>query len=242
MPDTTIQREQVRLREELALLREFPETEFAEIIREVGFSCTACGSCCRTRQNGHVFLLQTDTDRALVQFPQAIIPAPFFELCDREGRFYVSGYALRADPDGSCIFLSDNRCRIYAERFSICRVYPYMLHREPDAKGRLTFRQISGLNEHGEYHHEISPEECTDIARATIRYEEAWLIQMLEFYDLAALRFEQEGERHVRKVYDTTIRRFRNGDPVEVFTYHRGAFHQITVSIGEYAGILTSTR
>jgi Fe-S-cluster containining protein len=140
-----------------------------------------------------------------------LIPAPGFELVDEEGTLYVSGYALRVLDDGSCIFLTDGRCRIYDERFSICRIYPYMLHREPDRRKKLEFKQISGLNEHGEYHDDISEEESLTLARETITYEQAWLSQMIDFYTAAEEIFARKHTRHIRAVYDRRIQEFRKG-------------------------------
>ncbi|HWQ66497.1 MAG TPA: YkgJ family cysteine cluster protein [Methanospirillum sp.] len=238
MADPYIERELIRLSTELGLLRKFPEDELAAIIRDVGFTCTGCGGCCTTSQNGHVFLLEEDTARAAIICPDALIPAPLFELCDRNGVFYVSGYALRAHPDGSCIHLVSGRCRIYQERFSICRVYPYMLHREPDERGKMAFRQISGLNEHGEYHHPMTSEESIDLAKDTMRYEEGWLEQMIGFYTVAQALFEGAGTRHVRKIYDKRMYEFYKGLPITVMVYQRGTFTAHTVTIQDYAGII----
>ncbi len=92
------------LREELASLKNFPEPEFISIIKELGFKCELCARCCTREFNDHVFLL--DSDLAVIKNidPDAITPAPYPEFCDQKGRFYVSGYALKTKPDGSCIF------------------------------------------------------------------------------------------------------------------------------------------
>lgn len=238
MSDPYLKREHARFTEELVLLHAFPVEELAVIIKDVGFSCTHCGSCCRTDQNGHVFLLIKDTRRAKEICPDAIIPAPFFEVCDRSGNFYVSGYALRAKPDGSCVHLMEGRCLIYNDRFSICRVYPYMLHREPDERGVLDFRQISGLNEHGEYYCSITEDESLALAKETIAYEEDWLIQMIGFYEILTDLFERSGERHVRKIYDRKMEAFRKGEPIQVFVYHDRQFFPHTVTIRDYSGII----
>jgi len=238
MTDPYLTREKSRFETEKSLLQAYPLQDLADIIRDVGFSCTCCANCCRAGQNGHVFLLDSDTTRARRICPDSLIPAPFFEVCDRQGRFYVSGYALRTLPDGSCIHLQDGRCLIYEDRFSICRVYPYMLHREPDDRGRLGFRQISGLNEHGEYHTEISPEQSFAIAQETRAYEEEWLSQMIRFYESLILLFESTGERHVRKVYDQQMKKFRQGERMEVLVFHAGQWYPHTVSIADYSGIL----
>ena len=94
------------LREELQDLKQFPDSEFISIIKELGFKCELCARCCTKEFNDHVFLL--DSDLAVIRKidPDAIIPAPYPEFCDQKGRFYVSGYALKTNSDGSCIFLN----------------------------------------------------------------------------------------------------------------------------------------
>ncbi len=190
-------------------LLQFPEDEFIAIIRDVGFSCDRCGRCCTREFNGHVFLLEDDTDSVRRILPDAVLPAPDFDACDQEGRFYVSGYALRTRPDGSCIFLKDGRCSIYDRRFSICRVYPYMLHREADKSGAVDWRQISGLNEHGTYNNPIEDAECTRIFRETMAYEAAFLDQEIRFRQALRDLFAREGLRYVRRTYDRLMREFR---------------------------------
>ena len=154
---------------ELSELLAYPPEQLATIIRDVGFRCDLCSRCCTLAFNGHVFLLDRDVVRAREIDPESVEPAPYPEFCDQNGTFYVSGYALKAkDADcGSCYFLENGRCRIYDQRFSICRVYPYMLHRERDELGKLDWRQIAGLNEHGEYNTEIPDVLCQDAAAET---------------------------------------------------------------------------
>ena len=132
-------------------LFDYPAERLAGIIREVGFRCDCCARCCTRAFNGHVFLLDRDVAVVREIDPGAIEPAPDPEFCDQNGIFYVSGYALRAkdDAEGSCWFLDGGKCRIYDRRFSICRIYPYMLHREADEEGNIDWRQISGLEMHG---------------------------------------------------------------------------------------------
>ena len=114
---------------------------------------------------------------------------------------------------GSCWFLEGGRCRIYGQRFSICRIYPYMLHREPDEHGKIDWRQISGLDEHGEYHPEIPMEECIALARETKEYENAFLTQEISFLEFMRDYFADRKLRHVQKVYDDKMRRYLKGDP-----------------------------
>jgi Fe-S-cluster containining protein len=215
-------------------LARFPEDEFIGIIGDVGFSCTCCGRCCTREFNGHVFLLDDDVEQCLYIDAGALIPAPGFELCDQHGNFYVSGYALRCRENGDCIFLEQNRCRIYAQRFRICRVYPYMLHREWGEDGRNDWRQIAGLNEHGEYHATLTDEECRRVAHETIRYEEDFLKKEIAFYTFCLSFFEQNHLRPVRKVYDQKMRDFQKGKAVPVYVFDRGAFRRHHVRKEEY--------
>ena len=214
-------------KEELKGVRSFPDSEFACIVREVGFKCELCARCCTKEFNDHVFLL--DSDAAVIREidPGALVPAPYYELCDQKGRFYVSGYALKTKPDGSCIFLENRRCKIYGRRPSICRVYPYMLHREADETGNVDWRQISGLNEHGSYHSEIEDSECEAIVRETKAYEESYLLQLINFFEAAQALFEKNGLKHVQRTYDRKIREFlKGGTEIEVYVYCSGSFER----------------
>lgn len=210
------------LRQDLFSVTDYPDEKLAGILREVGFACDRCTKCCTKEFNDHVFLLDTDTSAIKANDPAALIPAPYFELADQHGRFYDSGYALRTKPDGTCFFLDGDRCRIYDDRLSICRIYPYMLHREPDERGIVDWRQISGLNRHGTYHNEISFEESLAIARDVKAYEIAFLEQTIRFYEFACDHFAEHGLRHIRKVYDDRMRAFRKGEEIEVFVLWNG--------------------
>jgi uncharacterized protein len=214
-------------REELAGVKQFPDSEFVGIIKDLGFRCELCARCCTKEFNDHVFLL--DEDLAVIKQinPDSITPAPYYEFCDQKGRFYVSGYALKTKPDGSCVFLENKRCKIYNKRPSICRVYPYMLHREADDSGKMDWRQISGLNEHGSYYSELDNAECETIARETRDYEEAYLIQMIGFFEAVEAYFRKNGLKHVQSIYDRKMREFLKGKcELEVFVYSQGGFEK----------------
>lgn len=227
---------------ELDALGAYPEEELVEVIRDVGFSCTCCGRCCTRAFNDHVFLLESDAETVLEVDPAALMPAPYFEFCDQEGRFYVPGYALRTQEDGRCVFLSaENRCTIYDRRMSICRVYPYMLHREADEEGNVDWRQISGLNLHGEYGAEIDEDEARGIAREVIAYEKAFLNQEIVFLETLRAYFSAKNLRHVQKVYDRQMSRFNNGEEVEVRVFFRGGFSRTTARCTDY-GIVPVAR
>ena len=218
----------------LSELERYPVEKLARIIRDVGFSCTNCARCCTREFNGHVFLLDRDIGPVRDADPSCLIPAPGFEFCDQHGHFYVSGYALSVQPGGNCVFLSGGRCRIYPVRPSICRVYPYMLHREPDEQGKIGWRQISGLNGHGLYNVPISPDGADASASLTKDYEIGFLEQEIGFLELCRLHFSRDGLRHVRKVYDDHMRRFHRGEEIPVSVYRKGGFDEVWARPSDY--------
>ncbi|GAB6286550.1 MAG: YkgJ family cysteine cluster protein [Methanoregula sp.] len=220
------------LTEERNRLFAYPVEQLAEIIRDVGFRCTGCAKCCTRTFNGHVFLLDRDVPVVREIDPSALQPAPAPEFCDQNGTFYVSSYALKAkaDADGSCWFLENGRCRIYDRRFTICRIYPYMLHREPGEDGKTDWRQIAGLDKHGEYGSVIPASDCLDAARETKEYENAFLSQEIAFLECIEEHFSRHKLRHVQKVYDDRMRAFARGTPITVMVYFDGQLekHRIT--------------
>jgi len=205
-------------------LFDYPVERLASVIKDVGFRCISCAKCCTRAFNGHVFLLDCDVTAVQALDPAALEPAPAPEFCDQNGIFYVSGYALRTQDDdaGSCWFLKNGRCRIYDRRFTICRIYPYMLHREPDEYGKIDWRQFSGLDRHGEYDAVISDDESLDLARETKEYENAFLTQEIQFLEFMQEYFRRHRLRHVQKVYDDRLRRFNQGDEITVMVYYQG--------------------
>ncbi len=209
---------------ELKGVQDYPMEQLISIIKEVGFECDLCARCCTREFNDHVFLLNDDSIRMTDIDPQCLEPAPYFELCDQHGRFYVSGYALKANSDGSCIFLSNQRCTIYEQRPAICGLYPYMLHREADEKGNVDWRQISGLNKHGCYHSEISHEEAREIALLIRSYEAGYLMQLMDFFKRAREHFKTNGLKHVQGIYDRQMRKFNKGEDITVFVFFKGGF------------------
>jgi Fe-S-cluster containining protein len=215
-----------KLQEERAALGAFPIDELVTIIREVGFSCDLCGRCCTREFNGHVHLFPEEAERIRTIDPEALEPLPVFDFCDQNGVLYVQGYTIRSHQDlkGSCRFLEDGRCRIYGERPEICRIYPHMLHRETDRNGFLDWRQISGLDQHGIYHSEISVKEAEGIALTTKRFEDRVLSQEIIFLEHIGRYFPEQKLRHVRKRYDDQLRRLRMGGTVTVMVFHSGAF------------------
>jgi Fe-S-cluster containining protein len=217
----------IEAREEIVELKNFPDSEFIDIIKELGFKCELCARCCTKEFNDHVFLLDSDLVAIRKIAPEAITSAPYFEFCDQKGRLYVSGYALKTKPDGSCTFLENKRCKIYASRPSVCRIYPHMLHREADESGKVDWRQISGLNEHGSYHSQLEDDECKRIATETRDYEKAYLSQMIDFLEAIQAHFKKNNLKHVQRIYDRKMRDFLKGEcELEVFVFTEKRFEK----------------
>jgi uncharacterized protein len=101
-----------------------------------------------------------------------------------------------------------------------------MLHREPDETGTVDWRQISGLDHHGEYGRVISEEESIAIARETKEYENAFLTQEISFLECIQKHFSRHKLRHVQKIYDDRMRAFAKGDMIPVMVYYEGRFEE----------------
>jgi uncharacterized protein len=219
-------------RGELAALRAYPPNELAAIVSDVGFRCENCARCCTREFNGHVLLLDEDTIRIRASEPGALEPVPVLDFCDQHGTYYASGYTIRTcgDHEGSCHFLNNRRCRIYEKRPAVCRVYPYMLHQEPDEKGNVDWRQISGLDQHGDYHTPISSEDALGCALETKIFEEATLAREIAYLEDTGKYFLEHGLRHVRKRYDDGLRLAREGAEIEVMVYFQGTFERWVIT------------
>jgi Fe-S-cluster containining protein len=215
-----------KLQEERAALEAFPIDELVTIIREVGFSCDLCGRCCTREFNGHVHLFPEEAERIRTIESGALEPLPVYDFCDQNGVLYVAGYTIRTvgDRNGSCRFLENGRCRIYSERPEICRIYPYMLHRETDGNGVFDWRQISGLDQHGIYHAEIPVKKAERMACTIKKFEDRVISQEVVFLEHIGRYFSEQKLRHVRKRYDDQLRKLKKGGTVAVMVFHSGGF------------------
>src|SRR5208337_1282080 len=177
LPDVPLPCRIVALMQERNRLFGYPLETLADEIRQIGFTCSRCGTCCTRAVNRHIFLLDKDVDRARSIDSGAFEPAPAPEFCDQNGTLYVSGYALRMHDDdgGPCWFLHNNRCRIYEQRFPICRIYPHMLRRGADRAGNVAWCTFSRMHEHGRYDGDISYDKCLSLAREIKEYENGYL-------------------------------------------------------------------
>ena len=178
-------------------------------------------------------LMKTLCGSGLIE-QEALEPVPVFDFCDQHGRYYTSGYTIRSRgyPEGSCHFLKDRRCRIYEQRPAVCRVYPYMLRQEPDEEGNVDWRQISGLDQHGEYHTAISGEDALRIANQTRLFEEAAIAHEIAYLDFTGRYFLDHGLRNVRKKFDDGLRSAERGEEIEVMVFFQGAFEPWIIKAG----------
>ena len=88
---------------------------------EKPFECLRCGDCCRW--HGYVRISEAEADRIAIKLGMDIV--------DFIGKMTVitddrRGLSLDENPDGTCIFFSDNppRCGIYGVRPAQCRDFP----------------------------------------------------------------------------------------------------------------------
>ena len=102
-----------------------------------------------------------------------------------------------------------------------------MLHYEADENGNLQWRQIGGLNQHGNYHTDIDDDECKRIAAAIKEYEAGYLNQKIAFLNAVNERFKKEGVKHVQGVYDREMRRFKKGGEIRVLVFLDGEFESL---------------
>jgi len=214
----------VALMQEQNRLFAYPLERLAIEIWSTKFQCSQCGACCTRAVNRHIFLLDHDVNLIKKIDPDAYVPAPEPEFCDQNGMLYVSGYALkmRDDPRESCWFLENNRCSIYDNRLSGCRIYPHMLRRSPDATGTVTWQRFAHRNEHGETVTARSLEECLTLAREIKEYETAFLNQQISFLETIHEYFTVHRLRHDPAMHRDCMNQFRRGEPVDVKVFHEG--------------------
>jgi len=88
--------------------------------RPLRFECTGCGACCAGSDQHYIET--TDVERARIREALGVGLAWF------RRRYLVAlgegALGLRIER-GRCVFLRDNRCRIYAVRPVQCRTYPW---------------------------------------------------------------------------------------------------------------------
>lgn len=100
-------------------------------VLEAGFSCLLCGACCSGPDN-EVMVSPPEIEMLAeaTGMSRDEIAEPYPEWMQQGGCTFTFGWVLRRGEDGNCIFLENNRCRVYQNRPHICRTYPFMLDGE----------------------------------------------------------------------------------------------------------------
>jgi len=111
------------------------------------FECKKCGLCCREK-NFIITLTHLDVLRIYYQLKLSSINellevVAFFEvdINNKEllkriiyppillnGKYYILG--LNKNKDNSCVYLKDNKCKIYNVRPNICKIFPFTFNIE----------------------------------------------------------------------------------------------------------------
>ena len=163
------------LREDLRKAKAQSRADLAAEIRDMGFSCLACGECCRGQDNSVlVFPFEIRSIQKATGLSWAEVAAPPVEgEWDREGYFHTLEWRL-AKVGEACRFYQNGACAIYSVRPLLCRSYPFYLDR-----GKLMASECRALGK------KIDAQEAerlakTLIARQITELEEA--IALLERY------------------------------------------------------------
>lgn len=156
-----------------------PDKTLTSRIRDTGFSCISCGSCCRETEPGsNLVMVSPGEIRRMMEasglaFEEIVTPYP--STIRESGREYTFGWVIRRKDD-HCMFLRDNSCLIYESRPWICRTYPFMLTDEG-----LQVHPCPGIGSLKE------TEKSVDLA----------------FTLCMRLDYEQEEEDHIREILRT---------------------------------------
>ena len=84
------------------------------------FNCQSCGTCCRW--SGSVLLSEEDISSlsSHLGVSELVFIDKYTRLAPNRNQL-----ALLDQEDGSCLFLRENRCSVYAVRPSQCRNFPF---------------------------------------------------------------------------------------------------------------------
>lgn len=140
------------VRKELLRASRLEVESIASKIRNIGFSCTQCGSCCRgCCTDNRVMLLQQDiltisenTNLSTTEFLLPFLPlevedaingisesSSLIPYTDKDGNVHSFGWMLRRKKNGDCFFLESEdqsyKCTIYNLRPALCKTYPFYL-------------------------------------------------------------------------------------------------------------------
>jgi Fe-S-cluster containining protein len=105
--------------------------ELADRLREIGFSCTRCGACCRSTDADENLVMVTPDEIELMADGTGLTADRFTEpypefIPMKGGGSLTFEHCISRTPTG-CAFLSGSTCTAYLYRPWICRTYPFML-------------------------------------------------------------------------------------------------------------------
>ena len=84
------------------------------------FKCQACGACCHNKA-----IEVGPSETARLAGNRGLPVNEFVRLFTEE-----DGLTLRNRPDGSCVFLDEDRCAVHPDRPLVCRMFPIGLIRD----------------------------------------------------------------------------------------------------------------
>lgn len=117
------------------------------------FSCQQCGDCCRNVENA-IMLEPLDAYR-LARYLRQLGEVDTIE--DVYSKFthptlLSEGFPIfllnTQEPNDSCVFLEDNRCRIYDARLKVCRLYPFTVSFARRGKNYGYFQCLDSHRQH----------------------------------------------------------------------------------------------
>ncbi len=139
-------------RKELHKASELKVETIGSQIREIGFLCTQCGSCCRGyHSDNRVMLLPQDilnlSKNSSLSAAEFVLPFIAAEVedalngisdlsglipyLDKDGDVHSFGWMLKRKKHGDCFFLERGdlpyKCAIYDFRPALCQTYPFYL-------------------------------------------------------------------------------------------------------------------
>ena len=129
------------LREDLRKAKAQSRADLTREILDMGFSCQACGECCRGQDNSVLvfpFEIRSIQKATGLSWAEAATPPAEGEW-DREGYFHTLEWRL-AKAGEACRFYQGGKCAIYPVRPMLCRTYPFYLD-----LGRLMASECRGL-------------------------------------------------------------------------------------------------
>ena len=97
--------------------------------KNLHFTCNRCGLCCgdTPKKQRHVLMLKAEAEHIAAQTNQQIA-----EFADESSGTEPYVYEVHKTPEGKCVFLQNDLCRIYELRPLICRFYPFKLETTPE--------------------------------------------------------------------------------------------------------------